>query len=411
MFHRDEEGLGADGVPLADIAARVGTPAYVYSWPAIEARYRLVESSISAAGGAVRYAVKANGSLGILARLAGLGAGFDIVSGGELERVMRAGGDPGSVVFSGVGKSEAEIDFAIKAGIECFNIESAPELDRIEARAALLGAAASVSVRVNPDVDAGAHPYIATGMRESKFGVAPPLAMELYARIAASDSLAVAGIDCHIGSQIADVAPFEASLARLLDLAGQLAAAGIELRHVDVGGGFGVSYAGEKPFDIAAFGAMLARRLAGTGLRPLVEPGRFLVADAGILLTRVEYLKETGERNFAIVDAAMNDLLRPALYSAWHDVEPVLPERGSKRRWDIVGPVCESGDFLALERDLALEAGDLVAIRGAGAYGFVLSSNYNARPRAPEVLVDAGDFHVIRRRETPADMLRLERVR
>lgn len=410
MFDREDGELRVDGLRLTDIAAEFGTPAYVYSWPAIEARYRQMEAALAGVRGQIRYAVKANGSLAILSRLASLGSGFDIVSGGELERVMLAGGSPGKVVFSGVGKSTAEVDFAIKAGIECFNVESASEFARIEARARLLGRRAPISVRVNPDVDAGAHPYIATGLKSSKFGVPADVALALYARAAESDALSVVGIDCHIGSQITDAAPFAAALERLLELVGRLAKQGIDIRHVDIGGGFGVRYRDETPFDLDGFAATLNSHLAHTELTVLVEPGRSLVADAGILLTRVEYLKAAGERRFAVVDAAMNDLIRPALYKAWHGVEKVGCGSGQEATWDIVGPVCESGDFLAHERDLELAEGDLLAIRSAGAYGFAQSSNYNTRPRPPEILVEDGQTVLARRRESVADLLRLESV-
>ena len=408
MLSREAGELCVDGLRLCDIAAEFGTPAYIYSWPTIEARYREMEAALAVVRGQIRYAVKANGSLAILSRLARLGAGFDIVSGGELERVMRSGGSPAKVVFSGVGKSTVEIDFAIKAGIECFNVESASELTRIEARARLLGRRAPVSVRVNPDVDPGTHPYIATGLKNSKFGVPASVALDLYARAAESDALSVVGIDCHIGSQITAAAPFAVALERLLELAASLAGQGIDVRHIDIGGGFGVCYKDEQPFDLEGFAATLASGLANTDLTVLVEPGRSLVADAGILLTRIEYLKAAGERQFAVVDAAMNDLIRPALYDAWHGVEKVGDGAGERALWDIVGPVCESGDFLAHERDLELAEGDLLAIRSAGAYGFSQSSNYNTRPRPPEILVEDGRTILTRRRETAADLLHLE---
>ena len=410
MFVREGGELCVDGLRLADVAAEFGTPAYVYSWPAIEARYRAMEAALAGVRGQIRYAVKANGSLAILSRLVGLGSGFDIVSGGELERVMMAGGSPQKVVFSGVGKSAVEIDFAIKAGIECFNVESASELGRIEERAELLGRRAPISVRVNPDVDAGTHPYIATGLKNSKFGVPADVALELYARAAESDALSVVGIDCHIGSQITDAAPFATALERLLELVGRLADQGIDVRHVDIGGGFGVRYRDETPFDLEGFADTLTSHLADADLTVLVEPGRSLVADAGVLLTRVEYLKAAGERRFAVVDAAMNDLIRPALYEAWHGVEKVGRGAGEQAAWDIVGPVCESGDFLAHERDLELAEGDLLAIRSAGAYGFAQSSNYNTRPRPPEILVEDGRTILARRRESVADLLRLESI-
>ena len=410
-FARSGGELHVDGVALARIAAAVGTPAYVYSWPDIRRRYRQVGEALAGVRHRICYAVKANSNLSVLARLASLGSGFDIVSGGELERVLRAGGEPGRVVFSGVGKSAAEIGFAIKCGIDCFNVESVAELDRIIEQAQLLGLPARVGVRVNPDVDANTHPYIATGLKDSKFGVPPALARELYRRAAASPVLDVVGVACHIGSQIADVHPFRAALAELLELFDALEDDGLTLRHLDIGGGFGVSYRDETPFDLAALGKSLAAALAGRDVELLLEPGRFLVADAGVLLTRVEYLKlapAPGYRNFAIVDAAMNDLIRPALYQAWHDVEAVAQTGAQAQRWNIVGPVCESGDFLALDRVLAIEEGDLLAIKCAGAYGFAQSSNYNSRPRAAEVLVNDDGFAIARKRETVADLMHLE---
>ena len=413
-YARRDGELCAEGVPLERIASAVGTPVYVYSWQSVREQYARIGHALADVDHRICYAVKANSNLAILARLAKLGAGFDIVSGGELERVLRVGGDPSRVVFSGVGKSTADIDFGIKCGIDAFNVESASELARLEARARLLGCCARVSVRVNPDVDANTHPYIATGLKESKFGVPPAEALELYSRASSSPDLTVAGIDCHIGSQIADVEPFKAALTALLELVEVLGADGIELDHVDIGGGFGVTYGNEPALDLDCFGEAARRTLAGRALQLRIEPGRSLVADAGILLTRVEYLKPApapGHRNFAIVDAAMNDLIRPALYQAWHAVEPVVENGGAPSRWDIVGPICETGDFLALDRELALCEGDLLAIRTAGAYGFAQSSNYNTRPRAAEVLVEGDAFAVVRRRETISDVLRLETFR
>ena len=412
-FSSKDGELYADGVALTRIADAVGTPAYVYSWHGIRDRYRQVREALEGIDHRICYAVKANSNLSILARLATLGAGFDIVSGGELERVMRAGGEPARVVFSGVGKSEAEIDFGIKCGIGAFNIESAAELERLEARTRVIGLGARVSVRVNPDVDANTHPYIATGLKESKFGVPATLARDLYRHANAAPTLDVVGIDCHIGSQIADIGPFDAALAALLELVDRLENDGIRLRHVDLGGGFGVTYHDEAPLDLDAFGRVVKDRLGDRKLKLLVEPGRFIVADAGVLLTRVEYLKPApgpGHRNFAVVDAAMNDLIRPPLYRAWHHVEPVLHDDGPSARWDVVGPVCESGDFLALDRELCIAPGSLLAVRSTGAYGFVQSSNYNTRGRAPEVLVDGDDFSVVRQRETISDLLRLETI-
>lgn len=408
--------LCADGVALEKIAATAGTPVYVYSWTDIKQRYETLDAALKGIDHRICYAVKANANLSILARLAELGAGFDIVSGGELERVHAAGGDMAKVVFSGVGKSEVDIDFAIKCGIGCFNVESASELARLMARTALFGERVRVSVRVNPDVDAATHPYIATGLKESKFGVPPAQALELYRRAASAPQLDVVGIDCHIGSQIADVEPFENALDTLLALVEQLAREGIALGHIDIGGGFGVSYDGGPALELPRLSDALGKRLAGRDIELWVEPGRYLVADAGVLLTRVEYLKPAPSeehRNFAVVDAAMNDLIRPVLYDAWHNVEAVCESASNNalvRSWNIVGPVCESGDFLALDRQLALTEGVLLAIRSAGAYGFAQSSNYNSRPRAAEVLVDGNDFAVVRRRETIADLLRLESI-
>lgn len=412
-FSRRDGALHCDGVPLARIADAVGTPAYVYSWSDIAGRFAALEAALDGMAHRICYAVKANSNLSILARLAGLGAGFDIVSGGELERVLRAGGQAADAVFSGVGKSTADIDFAIKCGIGSFNVESAAELERIAARAGIIGRRAAISVRVNPHVDADTHPYIATGLRENKFGVPVETARRMYRRAAEAPLLDVVGVDCHIGSQIGAVGPFEESLATLLDLVDALAAEGIALRHIDVGGGFGIRYRDEAPLDLAALCAIYRRALAKRALTLVVEPGRCLVAHAGALLTRVEYLKPAaaeGARSFAVVDAAMNDLLRPALYDAWHPVEPVADSPAARGCWDIVGPVCESGDFLALERELAIAEGDLLAIRAAGAYGFSQSSNYNTRPRAPEVLVDGDDFAVVRSRESVSELLRLESI-
>ena len=403
--------LCAESVPLQRIATAVGTPVYVYSWQSVREQYTRIDHALAGVDHRICYAVKANSNLAILARLAQLGAGFDIVSGGELERVLRAGGDPKRVVFSGVGKSTADIDFGIKCGIDAFNVESASELARLEARTRLLGGEARVSIRVNPDVDANTHPYIATGLKESKFGVPPAQALDLYRRAWASPDLTVAGIDCHIGSQVAAVEPFEGALTALLELVDALSGEGIALDHIDIGGGFGVTYGNEPALDLDILGEVLGRTLAERPLQLRVEPGRSLVADAGVLLTRVEYLKPAsapGLRNIAVVDAAMNDLIRPALYQAWHAVEPVADNGGDPSRWDIVGPICETGDFLALDRELALDEGDLLAIRTAGAYGFAQSSNYNTRPRAAEVLVDDEAFTVVRRRETISDVLRLE---
>ena len=403
-FHLEGGELHVENVPLAAIAARFGTPCYVYSRNALTAAFREFDDAFAGVPHLVCYAMKANPTLAILELFADLGSGFDIVSGGELARVLAAGGDPRKVVFSGVGKSDEEMAQALAAGILCFNVESDSELEHLAAAAAAMGVAAPVSIRVNPDVDPRTHPYIATGLKESKFGVAFGAARALYRRAATTPSLAVRGIDMHIGSQITDLAPYREALARLLALVDALAADGIALSHVDVGGGLGIRYRDETPVAIADYAGAIRAQMQGRRERLLLEPGRRLVGDAGVLLTRVRIVKRGEARNFAIVDAAMNDLLRPSLYSAWHRVDPVHPRDGEAAVYDVVGPVCESGDFLARERRLALAEGDLLALRGAGAYGMAMSSNYNARPRACEVLVDGDDAYLIRRRETYADL-------
>ncbi len=401
--------LHAESVPFAAIAARFGTPCYVYSRAALESAFRAFTAALAGRDHLVCYALKANSNLAVLDALARLGAGFDIVSGGELERVLAAGGDPRKVVFSGVGKGAAEIRRALEAQILCFNVESAAELARLERIAAELGRRAAVSFRVNPDVDPKTHPYISTGLRQNKFGVAFEDAPALYRHAAASRSLRVVGIGFHIGSQLTATAPFVAALERVLALADDLARAGIALEHLDVGGGLGIRYRDETPPPVADYLGALLRELGGRALRILLEPGRALVGNAGALLTRIEYLKPGAERNFAIVDAAMNDLLRPALYDAWHDIVPVAPRSGPPRRYDVVGPVCETGDFLGHQRDLAVEEGDLLAIMSAGAYGMTMSSNYNTRPRAAEVMVDGGAMHLVRAREDVPGLFALER--
>ena len=410
-FARRDGALLVDDLPLEALAQRFGTPLYVYSAAAISARYRAFDSAFAAHPHRICYAVKANSSLGILQLLAGLGAGFDIVSGGELERVLRAGGAPGSVVFSGVGKSRAEIDRALAVEIGCFNVESAAELERLEEAASAAGRVAPVSIRVNPDVDAATHPYISTGLKENKFGVSAPRARELYARAARSDALRITGIDCHIGSQLTRLGPFEDALRRVLELVDVLAADGIELEHLDLGGGLGVRYSDEAPPSAEAYAAALLEVLGGRPQTLVFEPGRWLVGEAGVLLTRVEYEKDNEGRHFLVVDAAMNDLLRPALYQSWHDIEPVTERRERVERLvDVVGPVCESADFLGKQRPIAAAAGDLLAVRSAGAYGFGMASNYNSRNRAAEVLVVDGAAHEIRRRETLDDQLAPERL-
>ena len=410
-LHLRDGALHVEGVALEDLATRFGTPTYVYSKAALEQAYGAFASAFSAAPGSLAcYAVKANSTLAVLGVLARAGAGFDIVSGGELQRVLKAGGNPARVVFSGVSKSREDISTALDAGILCFNIESAAELERIAAIAASRAQVAPVSLRVNPDVDAMSHPYISTGLRENKFGVDMQTARALYQRAASLPSLRVCGIDCHIGSQITALSPFVDALDRVLALVDALSAEGIVLEHIDVGGGLGVSYNGESPPSMQDYANAI---LAGVGARPLrilTEPGRAIVAAAGLLLTRVEYLKRNGERSFAIVDAGMNDLLRPALYGAWMGIEAVRPRAGTPQDWDIVGPVCESADFLGKQRALALEAGDLLAVRDAGAYAFSMSSNYNSRCRAAEVMVDGDTAFLVRERERFEDLVRGERL-
>jgi diaminopimelate decarboxylase len=396
--------LSAEGVPLADIAARFGTPCYVYSRAAIESAYRAFDAAFAGVPHLVCYAMKANGNLAVLDILARMGCGFDIVSAGELARVRAAGGDASRTVFSGVGKTEGEMAAALDAGILCFNVESASELARLADVAAQKRMRAPVSFRVNPDVDARTHPYISTGLKENKFGVPIGEAAELYRRAAAMPSIALTGVDMHIGSQISDLEPYRDAAARVLALADRLARDGIRLAHIDLGGGLGVRYRDETPVALADYAGMIAGLMHGRSESLLLEPGRRLVADAGVLLTRVTYLKPGPARNFAIVDAAMNDLLRPSLYEAWHAIDAVRPRAGSTAPWDIVGPVCESADFLGHDRPLVLEEGDLLAVRMAGAYGMTMSSNYNARPRACEVVVDGTRVHVARRRESVDDL-------
>jgi len=394
---------------LQTVAETFGTPAYVYSRAALTDAYQAFADTLAAhpAGqqGLVCFAVKANSNLGVLSLFAQLGSGFDIVSGGELARVLAAGGNPKKVVFSGVGKTEEEMIAALNAGILCFNVESASELDRLSTVAARIGKRAPISLRVNPDVDAKTHPYISTGLKENKFGVPITDALALYRHAASLPAIEVTGIDCHIGSQLLDPSPFVEALERILPLVDTLKAEGIHLHHIDLGGGLGIYYhEGQTEPVVADYLRPLLDRLTGRGLRVLLEPGRRLVGNAGVLLTKVEYLKHGEDKHFAIVDAAMNDLARPALYEAWHDIVPVKPHNGEARTYDIVGPVCETGDFLGQARPMALQQGDLLAVLSAGAYGIVMSSNYNTRPRAAEVLIDGDKTHLVRERETVASL-------
>ena len=398
--------LYAEDVAVAEIAERFGTPTYIYSRATLERHYRAYDEALKNRPHLVCYAVKANSNLAVLNVLARLGAGFDIVSAGELERVLRAGGDAGKVVFSGVGKQEWEMKRALEAGVRCFNVESDTELDRLNKVAGELGVKAPISLRVNPDVDAGTHPYISTGLKENKFGIDIAEAPAVYARAASLPNLDIHGVDCHIGSQLTSVSPFLDALGRVLSLIDTLAEQGIRIRHLDMGGGLGVTYNQETPPQPADYVKALNERMGDRELELVLEPGRSIAANAGILVTRVEFLKCTEHRNFAIIDAAMNDLIRPALYSAWQAIIPVQPHQDSEERpWDLVGPVCETGDFLGKDRALRLKAGDLLAVRSAGAYGFVMASNYNTRNRPPELMVDGDQVHVVRRRETLDDQL------
>ena len=402
--------LELDGVSLAEIARRFGTPCYVYSRAMIEAAFREFDEGLAGVEHLVCYAVKANSNLAVLDVLRRLGAGFDIVSGGELARVLAAGGSASRVIFSGVGKSEAEIAQALAAGIKCFNVESEPELDRLDALAGRAGVKAPVALRINPDVDARTHPYISTGLAGNKFGIPHARAIEVYRRAARLPNLRIAGIGCHIGSQILETAPLEEAVDRVLELVAALAREGIALEHVDLGGGFGIRYRDETPPDIRAYCRRLAARVKGRGFQVQLEPGRAIVGPAGVLLTRVEYLKLDKEKRFAVVDASMSELIRPALYESWHDIVPVRTRAGAAATYDVVGPVCESSDVLGVDRPLALQAGDLLAILSAGAYGMAMSSNYNTRPRPCEVLVDGGRALEVRAREPIESLFSLERT-
>ena len=402
--------LSAEQNSLSELAQRFGTPLYVYSRAALENHYRAFDDAFASVPHQVCYAVKANSNLAVLNVLARLGSGFDIVSGGELARVLAAGGDASKVVFSGLGKQQTEIKTALEVGIACFNVESYAELARINEVAIAVGKKARVSLRVNPDVDAQTHPYISTGLKENKFGIAIDDAIAVYQYAAQLEGLEVIGIDCHIGSQLTTTTPFADALDRILTMIDTLITLGINIEHLDIGGGLGVRYRDEVPPTPAEYANALLPKLQGRNLKVYLEPGRAIAANAGILLTKVEFLKPTPHKNFAIVDAAMNDLIRPSLYSAWMDIIPVSPRLTDTQVYDVVGAVCETGDFLGKERELAIEAGDLLSVCGAGAYGFVMSSNYNTRGRAAEIMVDGAQSFVIRRRESIADLLALESV-
>ncbi|MDE1330243.1 diaminopimelate decarboxylase [Vibrio aestuarianus] len=409
--YQDDGQLWAENVSLSHLAEQFGTPLYVYSRATLERHWHAFDESVGEHPHLVCYAVKANSNLGVLNTLARLGSGFDIVSGGELERVVAAGGDPSKVVFSGVGKTEAEMKRALELKIKCFNVESEPELERLNKVAGELGVKAPISLRINPDVDAQTHPYISTGLRDNKFGIAFDRAPDVYRLAQSLENLSIHGIDCHIGSQLTAIAPFIDATDRLLALIDDLKHQGISIKHLDVGGGLGVVYRDElppQPSDYAK--ALLARLENHQDLELIFEPGRAIAANAGVLLTRVEFLKHTEHKNFAIIDAAMNDLMRPALYQAWQDIVPVAPRQGEASTYDLVGPICETGDFLGKDRSLVLAEGDLLAVRSAGAYGFVMSSNYNTRTRVAEVMVDGSQHHLVRQREELSSLWALESI-
>jgi diaminopimelate decarboxylase len=410
-FEYRNNALHAEDVSLTRIAQDYGTPAYVYSRATLERHWKAFDDAFSGLEHLVCYAVKANSNLAVLNVLARLGSGFDIVSAGELARVLAAGGKAEKTVFSGVGKTHDEIDYALKQNIRCFNVESVPELQRISDVAAKLGVTAPISLRVNPDVDAQTHPYISTGLKENKFGIDIDTAVEVYQQASQLPNLNIIGVDCHIGSQLTSVAPFVDALDRVLALIDRLDGIGITIRHLDIGGGLGIQYRDETPPSPAQYAEALRGKLAARGLEVLLEPGRAIAGNAGVLLTRVEYIKPTEAKHFAIVDAAMNDLLRPALYQSWQAIEPVAPNPSvPTQRYDIVGPICETGDFLGKDRDLSIQQGDLLAIRSAGAYGFTMSSNYNSRPRVVELMVDGDKVHVARARETVESLYAGEQV-
>jgi diaminopimelate decarboxylase len=404
--YRDGE-LFAEEVGVTDLAERFGSPLYVYSRATLERHFRAFDEAFGEHPHQVCYAVKANSNIAVLNVLARLGAGFDIVSGGELTRVLRAGGDPDKIVFSGVGKTADEMELALKAGIHCFNVESAAELELLNLVAGEQGKTARIALRVNPDVDAQTHPYISTGLKENKFGVDINDAPALYQHAVDLPHIEVIGVDCHIGSQLTRLAPFEDALQRVLDLVDRLQAKGMTIRHLDLGGGLGVRYRDETPPEPADYIAALLKHIPAD-MPVHIEPGRAIAANAGIFVTQVLYLKPTAHKNFAVVDGAMNDLIRPSLYSAWMDIIPVQPHDADCRDWDIVGPVCETGDFLGKDRTLSLESGDLLAVRSAGAYGFSMASNYNSRNRVAEVMVDGDQAYLVRQRETYDEQLRLE---
>jgi diaminopimelate decarboxylase len=411
-FNYKDNELYAEEVSVASLAREYCTPAYIYSRATLERHWHAFNDAFGEQPHLICYAVKANSNIGILNLFARLGSGFDIVSVGELERVLKAGGDPAKIVFSGVGKKAYEMQRALEVGIHCFNVESEAELDRLNEVAGEMGKKAPVSIRVNPDVDAQTHPYISTGLKDNKFGIAYEEAERIYEKAAAMEYLSVQGIDCHIGSQLTEVDPFIDALERVLLLADKLKAKGINIKHLDIGGGLGVRYKDETPPLPSDYTKRLFANEKVRDYEIIIEPGRAIAANAGILVTEVEYLKHSEHKNFAIVDAAMNDLIRPSLYQSWQEIIPVIKpdDNDAKEIYDIVGPVCETGDFLGKDRELALEAGDWLAVRSSGAYGFTMSSNYNSRPRAVELLVDGNNVHVIREREGMGDLMRGEHI-
>ncbi|NLS13654.1 diaminopimelate decarboxylase [Vibrio sp. SM6] len=409
--YQDDGQLWVEDLPLTQLAQEFGTPLYVYSRATLERHWHAFNDAVGVHPHLICFAVKANSNLGVLSVLARLGSGFDIVSGGELERVLAAGGDPRKVVFSGVGKTAQEMRRALEVGIKCFNVESEPELERLNQVAQEMGVIAPISLRINPDVDAKTHPYISTGLRDNKFGIEFERAVAVYQLAHRLPHLEVHGIDCHIGSQLTDITPFIDATDRLLALIDTLKAQGIHIKHLDVGGGLGVVYHDEQPPQPSDYAkALLARLEHRSDLELIFEPGRAIAANAGVLLTKVEFIKPTTEKNFAIIDAAMNDLIRPALYSAWQEIVPVTQRQGTALRYDLVGPVCETSDFLGKDRELVIEAGDLLAVRSSGAYGFVMASNYNTRPRVAEVMVDNNQAHLVREREPLASLWQHEHV-
>ncbi len=410
-FNYQNQQLFAEDVAVTDIVKQYGTPCYIYSRATLERHWRAFDNAFATHPHLICYSVKANSNIAVLNILARLGSGFDIVSVGELERVLTAGGDPQKIVFSGIGKREDEIQTALKTGIRCFNIEVKEELDRINAIAGQLGKVAQVSFRVNPDVDAQTHPYISTGLKENKFGIDIKSALTEYQRASKMANIEVIGIDCHIGSQLTDTRPFLDALERILEMVEQLKANDIHLHHLDLGGGLGIRYQNEQPVEPEEYAKQLLQRLGNTNLEILLEPGRAIAGNSGILVTKVEYLKPTADKNFAIVDAAMNDLIRPALYSAWQEIIPVNSDsKAEEKTWDIVGPVCETGDFLGKQRKLRLKPNDLLAVRSSGAYGFTMSSNYNSRPKPAEIMVDGKQIHLIRKRESLQDLITGEKT-